>query len=589
MIQDIRRMINKVQEKISFHDAAESHIPAEKIKKFDAPPTPKSLQEAISGIFGKYFKKAMLVEIKSLEDKGVWEIVPKPKDKKLIRSKWVYAYKTDQDDYITRFKARLVAQGFSQVEGEDYDATFAPVVKIRSVRLLLALALHHDLHIEQLDVETAYLYGELQIPNYMKMPPGFEQHDSEGRELVCKLVKSLYGLHQSGREWFDCLTKYLKSIAFDPLKTDPCLFSRDQGGERVILSLYVDDVISVTKNAKVAKDFKHEIRNRFAIVDGGEANWVLKIQIERFDDGIFLVQMTYAEEILRKANLWDFEESKEYDTPMMTTWTHDPTSPDLSPVMQKWYHSFVMKIAYLSQNTRPDLAYAANVLAQWQSKANESDLRALHRTLKYVKHTYDYGLWYAKKPDYSGNIIFSQELDIDPLTPMGYADASYANEIGFKSRSGYAFFVNGSLINWFSKKQPVVALSSTEAEIISFSESVKESLCLRQLVNELNGPLRNPTTIAQDNQSAIAICLDPIQHARVKHMNVRQFFVRDHLANKEIKMIYCPTEEMIADIFTKALPRKLHWKFMDLLGMRSKRSLDTGHRKVVKMAIRVLN
>lgn len=586
MIKDLVFATKKLPIAISFHDAEESHIPVEKIKKYDAPPAPKSLHEAMNGPFAKYFKKAMLVEVKSLEEKMVWKIVTKPANKKLIKSKWVFAYKTDQEDYIIRFKARLVAQGFSQIEGEDYNETFAPVVKIRSVRLLLALALHHDLHIEQLDVETAYLYGDLQIPNYMKMPPGFEKFTPNGEELVCKLEKSLYGLHQSGREWFDCITKYLKTISFEPLKTDPCLFSRGQGGERVILSLYVDDVISVTKDSNTAKSFKNEIRSRYAIVDGGEANWVLKIQIQRFEDGIFLSQSTYAEEILKKAKLWDLADVKEYETPLMTTWNHDPNSPELDLERQKWYHSFVMKIAYLSQNTRPDLAYAANVLAQWQSKANESDMNALNRTLRYIRYTYDYGLWYEKEPDNSGNVIFSQELEIDPITPMGYADASYANEVGFKSRSGYAFFVNGSLINWFSKKQPVVALSSTEAEIIAFSESVKESLCLRQLVSELNGQVKGTTVIAQDNQSAIAICLDPIQHARVKHMNVRQFFVRDHLANKEIKMIYCPTEEMIADIFTKALPRKLHWKFMDLLGMRSRRFIDEGHRKRVKMIIK---
>lgn len=581
-----KKTYSRGEESISFDDAAESHIPKEKIHKSDAPPVPKTLHEAVNGKFGKYFKKAMLVEMKSLMDKGVWEVVKPPENRKLIRSKWVFAYKTDPNDFITRFKARLVAVGYSQIPGEDFTDTFSPVVKIRSIRMLLVYALQRGLKIEQLDVETAYLYGTLQIPNYMKTPPGFQIRDKDGTPMVCKLLKSLYGLHQSGREWYECITGFLRNLKFEPLQSDTCILTRGSGGDKVILSLYVDDVVTIAKTSAQIEQFKNEIQSEYSIVDGGEADWVLKIQISRYKDGLLISQPAYAENILRDAEMWDKHEGLIADTPMMCTWVHNNDSPALDPEMQKWYHSFTMKLAYLAQCTRPDLSYTANILAQWQSNANEGDLRALKRALKYLRNTYDYGLWYPKNPTSTGKLIFSGRDTSEEFVPTGYADASYANDEGCKSRSGYAFFVNGCLINWFSKKQPVVALSSTEAEIIAFVEAVKECLCLRQMIGELDRELEVPSIIAQDNQSAIAICLDPIQHARVKHMDVRQFFVRDHLTKKDIEMVYCPTEEMVADIFTKALPKALHCKFMDTLGMRSKKSTDLGHRKLVKLAVK---
>ena len=204
-----------------------------------------------------------------------------------------------------------------------------------------------------------------------------------------------------------------------------------------------------------------------------------------------------------------------------------------------------------------------------------------------MRKTYDLGLYYCKTSD-NQIILFDTitpeshtELTSD-LAPVGYADASYANEEGRKSRSGYIFMVFGCVISWFSKKQPTVSLSSTEAEFIALTEAIKESLWLRQLVSEMGFIINDSTIVNQDNQSTIAIALDPINHGRVKHMDIKMYFIREHLKNKEIKLVYCPTELMVADILTKPLPTSQHNKLVEMLGMKQLSDFKTNNSVIPK-------
>ena len=323
--------------------------------------------------YRQWWIDAMLDEMESHKTRGTWETVPKPNGgTNIIGSKWVYSYKTDANGYILKFKARLVATGYSQTEGEDYNETFSPVVRIQSIRILLAIALMHDLDVEQMDVSTAYLYAPLDIPNFMKQPKGFEILGDEEQTLVCKLLKSLYGLHQSARAWYKCISAFITSKGFTVAESDPCVFYRidHKLNKLQYIIVYVDDLLVISNSTEFTTEIKDMFKDRYEMNDLGSAKWVLGIQMEKTDDGVWIGQPLNAKEILESTNGW----SREVDgviaptnvkpTPMSTTWVHDDESASLDVSKSTDYRSILMQ-------TRPDIQYTVNVLAQYFSKIEE--------------------------------------------------------------------------------------------------------------------------------------------------------------------------------------------------------------------------
>jgi hypothetical protein len=557
--------------------------PAGSISTKDIPPPPKSRKRMLEHPYSKYFIGAEQAELNAMKRKNVWCKGPKPQGRKLLRPKWVYSYKTDKEtDTVSKFKARLVAMGNTQLKGIDYNETFSPVIKIQSLRIMIVIALRLKMIIEQSDVDTAYLNADLDVPNYMYMPPGYEETDSKGKPVVIHLLKSLYGLHQSGREWNKHISKVLIECGFKRAMTDPCLFIKRNKNKSFIL-LYVDDLIIMAMTKGEVEEIKSSLKEHFSLKEMGEAHHVLGMQIERIKNGIYLGQPKYAQEILESTGM-DGDNVSPVPTPMSVGWEHDPTSPPLNKEQLKLYHSITMKLSYLATQTRPDLAFAVNTLAQFQKDCREHNWKALLRVLRYLKGTHDYGLFFTNEDQTHATLHTSEDYPIAALNdsekqnmhdeckkyiPTAYADASYAQDLGRKSRSGHVFMMAGAAVTWYCKKQPVVALSSTEAEFYALSEAVKESLWIRQLLNEIGLTLNDPTVVHQDNMSTMAIALNPIQHQRVKHIDVKVYFLRDHLDKRHVKLVYCPTEDMIADIFTKALPMSSHRKFTNLLGLRS--------------------
>jgi hypothetical protein len=304
----------------------------------------------------------------------------------------------------------------------------------------------------------------------------------------------------------------------------------------------------------------------FSITELGDAKHILGLQIEHVNNGIYLGQPRYAKSILESMDMLDCTPRT---NPMMVGWEHDNDSPLVTPEMNKQYHSVVMKLAYLTHQTRPDLALAVNVLSQYQTDCREHDWQALIRIIRYLKGTIDLGLFYHKDSNPVSTLHTNDDLaNCEWFMPIAYADASHAQDVGRKSRSGHVIMMAGAATNWFCKKQPVISISSTEAEYYSLSEAIKEVLWVRQVFQEVGVPLNDPTIVHQDNQSTIAIALNPIQHQRVKHMDVRVHFLRDHLEKGDAKLVWCPTDDMVADIFTKALPGPTHVKFTQLLGLK---------------------
>ena len=550
--------------------------PEGSIKVKDLPPLPKSRKQAMASQFAHYWKEAEKAELNAIHKLGVGTKRKVPKGRKPLRAKWVYDYKIDKEtNTLKRFKARLVARGDTQIYGIDFEETFSPVVKIQSIRIMMAIAIQHSMFVAQLDIDTAYLNADLDVINYMQMPEGYQEFDENGIPFTWELVKSLYGLHQSGREWYKCVSSHLLANGYNQAKTDPCVFYKDnRQNKRIFVLLYVDDMILVSTELSEIEKVKDALRQKFTIKDIGEAKHVLGMQLIQSPEYLYLGQPKYVDEILREADMWGCNSRP---TPMSVNWQHDENSLSLNKMQIKRYRSLVMMLSYLAQQTRPDIIFAVNTLAQYQNDCRNHDWDALMHIIRYLSGTKDLGLTYTKTNSGVATLVTNDTKTLDdPLwIPQGYADASYAQEPGRKSRSGHVFFMGGAAVSWYCKKQPVVALSSTEAEYYALSEAVKESLWLRQLLAEIYIPLNDPTKIHQDNLSTMAIALNPVQHQRVKHMDVKVHFLRDHLDKQDIKLVYCPTKYMVADIFTKALPQKEHYMFTQLLGLRSLTTLHT--------------
>jgi len=547
----------------------------------DLLPVPKHQREAMKRPDWPMWKEAEMVELARQVELGVFELVIPPEGRKLINSMWVYDYKVGENGELLKYKARLVAVGSSQEEGVDYSETFSPVIRVQVVRLMIVLALYFGLDIDQMDVSTAFLYADLKQENYMRCPPGYPEFQ-DGRPLVWKLVKSIYGLHQASREWYHCIKSHLESIGYKASESAVCLFHKvdPETKKMSFVLVYVDDLMIATSDQRVMTDVKDKLKKKFTMKDLGKAKWLLKIRIEDRENGTWIGQPSYVESMLSEIGMWD-DDSTITDNPMSATWSHDEMSEKLSAKDSKLFHSLVMKVAYLSNTTRPDINYAANTLASHQMDPRVCDWNALVHLLKYLKGTHDLGIFYSKKED--DDVGFIEDMDlIESLYPEIYGDASFAEEEGRKSRSGYVFVMGGGAIFWYSKKQPVVSISTTEAEYYALSETVKESIWLRNLMKEISLKLKKPFKIHQDNKSTISIAMNPVSHSRTKHIDIRHHFIRQHIAMNDVELVYCETEEMVADVMTKALPAKQHWKLISMMGMRRLSDLTVKFEDEVK-------
>ena len=514
-----------------------------------SPKEPRSIKEAISSPEKLQWEKAMEVEMKSLKENEVWDLVELPKDRKAIGSKWVYKVKTGADGSIERYKARLVAQGFSQKYGDDYDETFCPVVRLESLRALIALAVQLGLKLHQVDVTTAFLNGELEEEVYMRQPEGFITDGEEN--LVCKLRKSIYGLKQSPRCWNTALDSHLKDIGFVQSVSDPCVYT-DKEGDMFFIGVYVDDIILAGRSDKKIREVKDALARKFNIKDMGKLHYFLGTMVlhDEKSESIWIGQPVYTNNLLKKFGMQD---CKAVCTPVdISTKLVKATSED-ECVDQQLYQSAIGSLLYLSVSTRPDITYAVSTLARFSSSPTQQHWTALKRVMRYLKGTTNYGIMYNKKG--------SQEC-------ICYSDADWAGDINDRrSTSGYLFQISGGAVTWSSKKQSCVALSTAEAEYVALSSAAQEAVWMRQLTTELQNPPETPTIIYEDNQSAISMTKNQQFHGKGKHIAIKYHFIQDQVSNGTIKIVYCPTKEMVADMFTKGLSREQFCKLRSMAGV----------------------
>ncbi|KAE8732732.1 hypothetical protein F3Y22_tig00001750pilonHSYRG00022 [Hibiscus syriacus] len=485
---------------------------------------PVTFHDAVTSQENDKWMAAMVEEMESLNHNRTWELVPLPEGKKPIGCKWVYKKKpavTEKEG--EKFKARLVAKGFSQQKGVDYDEIFSPVVRHTSIRAVLALVASWDLHLEQMDVKTAFLHGDLEEQIYMRQPEGFTQPGNE--HLVCRLKKSLYGLKQSLRQWYKRFDSYMIKIGYNRCEYDCCVYVKSlDDGSFIFLLLYVDDMLIAAKNMDDVIGLKTLLSQEFDMKDLGAAKKILGMEICRDRDSrkLRLSQRGYVEKMLER---FAMSSAKPVSTPLAN---HFKLSSEQCPKTDKEaenmakvsYSNAVGCLMYAMVCTRPDLAHAVSQVCKYMSKPGKQHWDAVKWIFRYLKGTVGHG------------IVFGSQRD-NPLV-VGYVDSDYAGDLdNRRSTTGYVFTLGGGPICWKSTVQSVVALSTTEAEYMAAAEAAKEALWLTGLVKEL-GVQQGGVQLLCDNQSAIHLAKNQVYRARTKHIDVRFHKIRELVASGEV-------------------------------------------------------
>ena len=531
---------------------------------------PKSIEECQESADWPRWKEALLSELQSLQKREVFTgPMELPMGRNAIGHRWVLVKKKDANGEVVRYKARLVAQGFSQRPGHDYTATYSPVMDLVTFRLLLGFSKFMGFHMDGMDVVTAYLYGQLKEEIYMTLPKGVRV-PLDLRQPVLKVVKSLYGLKQAGRQWYHHYAQSLLQNGYQTSLVNPCVFYKKTPKGRVITSIYVDDS-NVFGDYAAKEDAKRQLKAEFEMKDLGALTNCIGIQIEHLPQGVFIHQTGYIVRLLEK---YSMANSNPRQTPMevrnvRNDELYGPTieSESLFEDITQ-YKSAIGSLSYLAISTRPEISFAVNLLARYSVKPAQRHWQGIKKILRYLNGTKDLGLLYT------GN-----NFEI-----VGFADAGYQSDPkSAKSQTGYVFTIGGTAFCWRSVKQTVLATSTTHAELIALYQGAKEIVWIRRFIQDLLSGLEiskelPPTILYEDNQP----CMNQIQTGYIrsnmtKHISPELVnYTVERVENKEVEVRSIASTDNVADILTKSLPAP---RFMDLrwqLGLRSLAALK-GH------------
>ncbi|GJX31986.1 putative ribonuclease H-like domain-containing protein [Tanacetum coccineum] len=457
---------------------------------------PKKIAEALQD---DSWVQAMQEELLQFKLQQVWVLVDLPHGMKVIGTKWVYRNKRDERGVVVRNKARLVAQGYTQEEGIDYDEVFAPVARIEAIRLFLAFASFMGFIVYQMDVKSAFLYGTIDEEVYVSQPPGFVDPDHPTK--VYKVVKALYGLHQAPRAWYATLSTFLEKHGYKRGTIDKTLFIKRDKKDIMLMSSM------------------------------GELTFFLGLQVKQNKGGIFISQDKYVAEILKK---FDLVNVKAAITPMETKvpLTKDEEAFDVDVHL---YRSMIGSLMYLTAS-RPDIMYAVCVCSRFQVTPKTSHLNAVKRIFKYLKGKPNLGLWYPRE---------------SPFDLEAFSDSDYGgSNLDRKSTTGGCQFLGQRLISWQCKKQTIVATSTTEAEYVAAANCCGQVLWVQNQLLDYGFNFMN-TKIHIDNESTICIVKNPVYHSKTKHIEIRHHFIRDCYEKKLISVEKIHTDLNVADLLTK--------------------------------------
>ncbi|GAA5883512.1 hypothetical protein JCM1840_004243 [Sporobolomyces johnsonii] len=522
-----------------------------------------SFAQAVAGPDAQKWFEAFDVELGAFDATGTWdkELVDLPPGRKAIAVKWVLLIKRDSDGQIIKYKARLVARGDMQIDGVDYDETHSSTVRLTTVRLIFALlAAHPSWNWAQFDISNAYLLGTLSNELYIRQPPGFI--DQERPKAVRRLRKALYGLKQGGREWQKVLRGALEGMGFRRVESDHGLYVRRRAGRLLLVPTHVDDgmVIGDDDVDEALEDLNRRLENKLKRVDTG---LFLGMRVRRSADGsVELDQGHYARSVLDRFFPHGLSP---VSTPL------DSSYADASAATEDERHvcpfrELLGALIYLSACTRPDLAFALSLASRFASCPAKRHWSILQHICRYLAGTTSLGLRYLPP-----TAPFSSAL----LTAWSDADHG-ADKDTRRSVSSFVFgFGDDSLrstaVSWLSRRQKSVSTSTLQAEYIGLSEASREALWLRQLLREMGYPTPRPTLIRGDNSGSLLLASHPTSHSRTKHIAIHYHFTRELVEDGTVVLQWVPTADMVADVFTKGLPKVKHVLFTARCGIRDLR------------------
>jgi hypothetical protein len=524
--------------------------------------TPTTYTEAMNSSDSIKWKLSMDKEIKSCEDSNTWTKIKfsdLPPKSNIIPCKWVYKIKHNENGEITEYKSRLTPKGFKQKEGVDYFKVFAQTGMYKTMRLGLSLTAYWDNELDQLDVPSAFLNAELNEIIYMEPPEGYSEPNT-----VFKLNKALYGLKQAPREWYLLISNFIeKVLKYKACNSDPCLFYYRSGtGKLMLLYLFVDDFQSsyhlTDKNEW--NDIKYKLIKEFNTKDLGPSKWILgmKITRDRTKKVIKLDQELYITKLIEKHGYTD---CKIASVPEVTL-----SGQTGKPVNKQRYMEMVGGLIYASIATRMEIAHAVQVLTRHMQTPEHQHQQLLERVFRYLAGTKGIGLLFGTGGKDTG------------ITVTGYSDADFVNvKSDFDtngepitdgkqgaSTTGWITKINNDVINWSSKKQSVIALSSCEAELYAVVDATKEIFWTIDILGELN--LFNITPVIYcDNKSTIMVSENGIKKNKTRHVHVSYCWLTKAIDDEKIKMIWISGADQQSDILTKALGKQLFTRFRQLL------------------------
>ena len=500
---------------------------------------PKTYKEAMLSRDVIFWKEAINDEMDSLLCNNTWKIVDLPPGSKVIGCKWVFRRKYNTNVSIQTFKARLVAKGFRQKEGIDYFDTYAPVARITSIRVLLSLSSIYDLFVHQMDVKTAFLNGDLDEEVYMEQPEGFLLPGNEHK--VCKLIKSLYGLKQSPKQWHEKFDSVILEYGFVHNSADKCVYSKFTEHFGVIICIYVDDMLIIGTNMHGVNDTKSYLTSKFKMKDLGEVDTILGIKVRKHSGGFALCQSHYIEKVLSKFKHLDI---KEANTPY-----------DVSSKLTGNSGRAVAQIEYAMHCTRPDIAFTVCKLSRYTNNPSVEHWKPIARVLGYLKRTMNFGLFYNKYP----------------IVLEGYTDASWiTSAFDNKSTTGWVFVLGGGAVSWASKKQMCITHSTMESEFVALAAAGKEAEWLRNLLLDITlWPQPMPAiSLRCDSQATMSRALNKVYNGKSRHISLRHEYVRQLISDGIITITYVKSCNNLADPFTKGVSRDLVRSTSASLGLK---------------------
>jgi hypothetical protein len=505
---------------------------------------PTSYKDAIESMNSSKWQVAMEDELKSMDSNDVWDLVEIPNGAKRVGCKWVYKTKYDSKGNVEWFKARLVAKGFTQREGIDYNETFSPVSSKDSFRIVMALVAHFDQELHQIDVNTAFLNGDLKEDVYLTQPEGFVVERKE--HLACRLKKIHLWLEASSRQWYLKFYKIIRTFGFTENVVDNCIYVKFKGSRFTILVLYMDDILLACSN----KDMLHETKNfpssKFDMKDLGEDSYVLGIEIHQYrSKGVLgLSQKAYFERVLKKYNMHKCSGSP---APLVKgdkfgTFQCPMNQIETDQMKSVPYASAVGSILYAKVCTHPDLAFITGMLGRFQSNPGLDHWGAVKKVLRYMQGMKDYMLTNRRS---------------DNLEVVSYSDADYAGcEDSRKSTLGYVFTLAGGAISWKSSKQTITATSTMHAEYIACYEATGQAVWLKNFIPGLKvvDNISRPLLLYCDNEPVVFYSHNNKSSAATRHIDIKYYVVKDIIQDQTIDVKHLSTTRMLVYLLTKALP-----------------------------------